>query len=86
MDKLIQPVNEQDYEKIMDLAHQLKSAAGYAGASHLHYACYFIQEHYMNGRYQEQIEYYPTLIEAAVTFRVYSRKVLANYHRKTYTI
>ena len=27
------------------------------------------------------MEYYPTLIEAAVAFRVYSRKLLAEYKR-----
>jgi len=32
----------KSYEKMKDLAHSLKGASGYIGASRLHYACYFI--------------------------------------------
>jgi len=39
-------------KKIMEPAHQLKSPAGYIGAAHVHYACYFIQEGYIYERYQ----------------------------------
>ena len=60
-----------------DDAHSLKGASGYIGASHLHYACYFIQEHFHNDRFKEMMEYYPTLLEAAVEFRIYSRQILA---------
>jgi hypothetical protein len=58
-------------------AHQLKSPAGYIGAANIHYACYFIQEHHAYKRYKEMLEYYPTLVEAAVEFRIYSRIILA---------
>lgn len=64
-------------EKYMQDAHQLKSPAGYIGASHLHYACYFIQEHHAYKSYKDMMEYYPTLVEAAVEFRIYSRILLA---------
>ena len=38
--------NENDYKKIFENAHLLKGAAGYVGASHLYYACHFIEQHY----------------------------------------
>lgn len=60
-------------KKIMEPAHQLKSPAGYIGAAHIHYACYFIQEGFIYERYQQILDYYPTLIEAGVTFRIVSR-------------
>lgn len=36
----------------------------------------------MGERYQQMMEYYPTLVEAAVEFRVYSRKLLAENNSK----
>ena len=64
---------QEKMKKIMDPAHQLKSPAGYIGASHIHYACYFIQEGYLYEKYQQIYDYYPTLLEAGVHFRVASR-------------
>lgn len=84
MENLAKAVNENNDVNIMNFAHSLKSAAGYAGASHIHYACYFIQEHHNHGRIKQMLEYYPTLLEAAVTYRVYSRKVLAEYNKTEY--
>lgn len=66
-------VDNKDYEKMKSAAHSLKGASGYIGASRLHYSCYFIQDHFMNKRYSEMLEYYPTLLESAVEFKVYSR-------------
>ena len=34
-----------------------------------------------SNNYKEMMEYYPTLIEAAVTFRIYSRRILAIYNK-----
>jgi len=67
----------------MEPAHQLKSPAGYIGASHIHYACYFIQEHFLFDRFTQMMEYYPTLIEAAVNFRIVSRQLLAQHESKS---
>jgi len=65
-----------------DLAHSLKGASGYIGASRLHYACYFIQKHFVNGQKEKMLEYYPTLVEAAIEFKVYSRILMARYKSK----
>lgn len=73
---------KEKMKAIMDPAHQLKSPAGYIGAAHIHYACYFIQENFLYDRYPQMLEYYPTLIEAAVTFRIYSRKLIAQKNCK----
>ena len=77
MQEIANGVDQGDLEKVMHDSHQLKSPAGYIGASHIHYACYFIQEHFVYKRYKEMMEYYPTLLEAAVEFRIHSRILLA---------
>ena len=59
------------------LAHSLKGATAYIGASRLHYVCYYIQEHYVYERYEKMIDYYPSLVEAAIEFKVQSRKIMA---------
>jgi HPt (histidine-containing phosphotransfer) domain-containing protein len=35
-------VDEMNYDNLKHAAHSLKGSSGYVGASHLHYACYFI--------------------------------------------
>lgn len=62
-----------------DLAHSLKGASGYIGASRLHYVCYFIQEHFVFERNEKMLEYYPSLVEAAIEFKKYSRKIIAQF-------
>ena len=42
MEKIAEAVNSMNYLEIKNEAHSLKSAAGYVGASHIHYACYYI--------------------------------------------
>lgn len=73
---------KEEFKQFRDDAHSLKGASGYICASHLHYACYFIQEHFQDERFKQMMEYYPTLLEAAVEFRVYSRQVLAKHKSK----
>ena len=74
----------EKFEELKDNAHGIKGASGYIGASHIHYACYFIQEHFVNGRFQQEMEYYPTLVEAVIEFRTYSRKLIAEYKGESY--
>lgn len=82
MSECAKAVDDGDYLEMKNAAHSLKGSSGYIGASHLHYACYFIQEHFIYERYDQMMEYYPTLIEAAVEFRIYSRKLLAENKSK----
>ena len=42
MISLAEAVNEGNYKTIKAVAHTIKGASGYIGASHIHYACYFI--------------------------------------------
>ena len=64
------------------LAHSLKGASAYIGAARLSYTCYYIQEHYVYERYDKMLEYYPSLIEATVEFKVHSRILLAKHKGK----
>ena len=69
--------DNMEHLKLKDLAHSLKGSSAYVGASRIHYACYFIQELYINNKYKEMVNHYPNLVEAAIEFRLYSRKILA---------
>ena len=58
-------------------AHSLKGACGYVGASRLHYSCYYIQEAHHLKQFDKMVEKYPRLVETAIEFKRYSRKILA---------
>jgi HPt (histidine-containing phosphotransfer) domain-containing protein len=77
MKEIVPTIKAKDYDSYKNLAHALKGASGYIGASRLHYVCYYIQEHHLKKRHQKMLEYYPSIVEAAIEFKVYSRKLLA---------
>jgi HPt (histidine-containing phosphotransfer) domain-containing protein len=82
MKDMIPAYDNRNYQAMKDLAHSLKGASGYIGASRLHYACYFIQEHFVYNRHPQMLEYYPTLVEAAIEFKVYSRILISRFKSK----
>ena len=82
MKNIIVPYEEKNFQQMKDLAHSLKGASGYIGASRLHYVCYFIQEHFVFQRFEKMLEYYPSLVEAAIEFKVHSRKIIAKFKGK----
>lgn len=74
----------RNYEEVKESIHKLKSTGGYVGASHIHYACYFMQEYFLKDEYEKMMEYYPTLLEACATFRVCSRQIIATLRGEVY--
>ena len=40
--EIIAPYDAKQYRTVMEVAHSLKGASGYIGASRLYYQCYFI--------------------------------------------
>jgi HPt (histidine-containing phosphotransfer) domain-containing protein len=68
MSQLATAYHNRNYQEIKEHAHSLKGASAYIGAGRIHYACYFIQEHFTFERWDLQMAYYPTLIEAVVEF------------------
>lgn len=76
MKDIIPVYDSKQYEQIKHFAHSLKGASAYIGASRLHYACYFIQHHFMEQNFEKMLEYYPSLVEAAIEFKTYSRKII----------
>ena len=46
--------------------------------------CYFIQDHYLKDEFSKMMEYYPSMIEAAIEFKVASRKILAKSRNEHY--
>lgn len=84
LEALIMPFENHQWDTIKQKAHILKGASSYIGASHLHYVCYYIQDHYHNKRFQKMIDYYPSLIEAAIEFKKYSKLMIANYKKIRY--
>ena len=89
MAKMTERYDAKDYTALEEQAHGLKGASAYIGASRLHYACYFVQQHYEYERFEKQLECYPALIEAAIEFKTHSRKIIAEdkgkskFRRKT---
>lgn len=53
MKDIAKHVEELDYLNVKEVAHSIKGASGYVGAGPLHFACYFIQEHFLAGRFKE---------------------------------
>lgn len=86
MKNIIEPYEQRKYQEMKDLAHSLKGASGYIGASRLHYVCYFIQEHFVFDRHEKMVEYYPSLVEAAIEFKVFSRRIIAKFKGKLINI
>ena len=60
----------------------LKGASGYVAAGPVHYCCYQIQDNYNQSNYDKMLAYYPSLVEAALDFKVYSRKIIAEHKCK----
>lgn len=65
-----------EYEQMNFVAHTLKVASGYVGAAKLHYVCYYIQAAYHHDRFQEMIDWYPSLVEAVIEFNRYYARYL----------
>ena len=60
----------------------LKGASGYVAAGPVHYCCYFIQDNYNKQNYEGMMVYYPALVESALDFRLFSRKIIAEFKGK----
>ena len=76
MAKMSEAVDDHDWPKVKEVAHQLKGSSGYVGAGRIHYICYFIQDWYCLQNHPKMLEYYPTLVEAAYEMKVYSKNIL----------
>lgn len=82
MKDIIPAFDSKDFKQMKSFAHSLKGASAYIGASRLHYICYFIQEHFVLKDYDKMLEYYPSLVESAIEFKLYSRKIIAEHNSK----
>ena len=69
---------------MMTLAHTLKGAAGYIGASRIYYSCHFMNVNFQNGEIQKMLDFYQAVIEAVIEFKGYSRQLVCNYKKETY--
>jgi HPt (histidine-containing phosphotransfer) domain-containing protein len=83
MKKIVEPYDNLKYEEVKDVAHGLKGASGYIGAGRLHYVCYFIQENFVYNRLEKEIEFYPSLVEAAIEFKTHSRMLIEKNQGKS---
>ena len=53
LEQMATAVDKRDYCQLMNIAHSIKGSCGYIGVSRMHYATYFIQEHYMNKKFEK---------------------------------
>ena len=84
MTDIIDAYDSKNYKSMKDLAYALKGACAYIGASRLHYVCFFMQEHFIYERFEKVVDLYPSLVEAAIEFKVYSRQILAKFNGTSY--
>ena len=84
MESMATHVNNCDLEGMNAVAQQLKMSGQYINAGKLTYACYYLQEAYVNPNAEEMVHYYPLLIEAVCEFKRGVRKYLAEEHGKIY--
>lgn len=77
MIKINQAIIEEDWLKLKNATHSLKSACGYVGAGKIHYACYYIQKMFADEDYPGMAKCYPLIVEAGIEFKRYSRRILA---------
>lgn len=82
LEDMAKAVNEKDPAQVKGKAHSLKGASGYIGAGGVHYSCYHIQEMFLQEDYETMMAYYPALVEEAIKFRIYSRKIVAKFKSK----
>ena len=64
------------------LAFSLKTSCGLNGASRLYNMCYFTEYHFKENNFEMILEYYPCIVEAAIEYKIYSRKMIADYKSK----
>tara|TARA_B110000285_G_C15019193_1_gene560637 strand:- start:641 stop:1012 length:372 start_codon:yes stop_codon:yes gene_type:complete len=84
MKEIVKPFENKNFQEMKEQAHKLKGASGYIGAGKIHYVCYYIQENFYFKKYEKMLDYYPSLVEAAIEFKVYRRKILCKYRNKKY--
>ena len=82
MENFVPAYDAANHLELKSLGHSLKGASAYIGASRLHYICFFIQQYYVINDFEQVINYYPCLVEAAIEFRTYSRKLIAEGNSK----
>ena len=82
MESIASSISTQDWGKTSNSAHSLKGSAGYVGAGHMYYACAYIMQAYGENDYIGMTKYYPLLVEAAIEFQRYSRRLIAKENRK----
>ncbi len=82
MKELVQAIEKEDYGLIKAKAHSIKGSSGYIGAGIIYYCCYQMQDLFVQEKKKEMLAYYPTLVEAIIEFRIYSRKLIAEFKSK----
>ena len=85
MQSMASYVEKQDWDGMNMIAQQLKMSSAYVGAGKLTYACYYLQEAYINPSDKNMLYYYPLLVEAVIEFKRYIRQYLADTHGKKYS-
>ena len=61
--QISQAVDAQNWTRMKEAAHSLKGSSGYAGAGHLHYDCYFMQDAFNKKEPELMARRYNRLIE-----------------------
>ena len=82
MQEIVKMFDNKKHEEFKNCAHGIKGSSAYIGAGRIHYVCYFIQENFVNKHLDNELEFYPCLVEAAIEFKTYSRKIMEKFEGK----
>lgn len=62
----------------------LKDASAHVGASRIYFICYLIELEFNKGNYNNMMEYYPCLVEAAIEYKTKYRIIIAQHLGKPF--
>ena len=81
LEKVKVAMNSLNYKDLWEAIHSIKGSCAYAGGGRVTEICYHMQLAFHENWFEDMIPFYPKLIEAALEFRVYSKKKLCEYFK-----
>ena len=65
-------LNKNNINRFKQVAHNLKTSAGYCGAVFIHYDCFFIQDAHAQKNFEKMHNKYNRLVENSIQFQLYT--------------
>ena len=82
MESIANSISAHDWATVSSSADTLMGSSGYVGAGYMYYACSYIMQAHSEKNYIDMAKYYQLLVEAAIEFQRYSRRLIAQENCK----